>query len=62
MDNYRFYFPVRVQWFKSSKQASYHVHSLGASFDPKGGDLDTVPLDMVIMRMMSSMFFSRPTV
>jgi hypothetical protein len=40
MDNYQFYLSVRVQWFKSSEQDSYHVHSLGASSDPKGGDLD----------------------
>jgi hypothetical protein len=51
-----------VQWIKSSKHDSYHVHSLGALFDPKGGDLDTAPLEMVIMRMMSPMFFARPTV
>jgi len=41
MDNYQFYLPVKVQCFKSSEhQTSYHVHSLDASSDPRGGYLD----------------------
>jgi hypothetical protein len=36
--------------------------SLGASSDPKGGDLDGCSLEMVILRMMLLMFFARPAV
>jgi hypothetical protein len=39
MDNYRFYLPVRVR-ILSPPNRTYHVHSLGALFDPKDGDLD----------------------
>jgi hypothetical protein len=39
IDNYRFYLSARVQILRPPNR-TYHVHSLGASFDPKGGDLD----------------------
>ena len=45
MYNYQFFLPTRVQYFKSSEhKTSYHVQSLGAWCDPRGGDLTTAPL------------------